>query len=87
LPTDDVWARAVEAIGTGRLGVGAVWEWTSTRSRMGAAGFVVRGGRYRNTRTTPSEGFSRAWEDSAADDVGFRCVSLAPRLHDTTEKP
>lgn len=87
LPTDDVWARAVEVLGTARLGVGAVWEWTSTRSRMGAAGFVVRGGRYRNTRTIPSEGFSRAWEDSAADDVGFRCVSPAPRLHDTTGQP
>jgi len=76
LPTDDVWARTVELLGAALLGVGAVWEWTASRSRLGPGAWIVRGGRYRNTGTIPSEGFTRAWENSAADDVGFRCVSL-----------
>ena len=50
---------------------------------MGTTGYTVRGGRYRNTRTIPTEGFSRTWDNNAADDVGFRGVSRGPRAEDT----
>ena len=33
---------------------------------MGTTGYTVRGGRYRNTRAIPTEGFSRTWDDNAA---------------------
>ncbi len=100
LPTDAIWQRVVEALGAARLGIGSVWEWTSTTARRSRVanldldsdgardadadaddvrGWVVRGGRFRNTPNVPSEGFTRAWEDGAVVDVGFRCVGRPTR--------
>jgi len=45
-----------------------VWEWTTTPAR---AGYVVRGGPWRN-REERALVDNRSWEDEAAPDLGFR---------------
>ena len=71
LPTDDEWQRAVDVLGVARLGIGAVWEWTSTRQ---LDGWIVRGGRFRDDAEKPSDGRTASWQGRPAEDVGFRCV-------------
>ena len=72
LPTDAEWDASLEALGAARLGIGEVWEWTSTSHPKG--GRVVRGGRWRDQATVPARPENRSFETSSAADVGFRCV-------------
>lgn len=71
LPTEDEWAALVGALGAETLGVGEVWEWTSTPRR---GGYVVRGGRWRDAWERAPEAENRSHETAMAADVGFRCV-------------
>lgn len=71
LPTDQEWSTMVDALGAERLGVGEVWEWTTTPRR---GGHVVRGGRWRDAWYRPPSAENRSHETTQADDVGFRCV-------------
>jgi hypothetical protein len=75
LPTEAEWDAAVAALGPDRLGVGEVWEWTSTPHEDG--GRVVRGGRWRDQLTMPSRPENRSFAISPAPDLGFRCVADA----------
>jgi hypothetical protein len=65
LPTEEEWIAAVSALGRDRLGVGVVWEWTSTPHEHG--GWVVRGGA--DHRSSSAE---------AGANIGFRCVVDVP---------
>lgn len=71
LPTDEEWATVVRALGPEALGVGEIWEWTSTPQR---GGHVVRGGRWRDVWDRPPVPENRSQETTLAVDVGFRCV-------------
>ena len=71
LPTEEEWTALVDALGAERLGVGEVWEWTSTTER---GGHVVRGGRWRDAWERPPSPRNRSHETARASDVGFRCV-------------
>jgi hypothetical protein len=73
LPTEVEWAEAVAALGAPRLGIGDVWEWTSTPHENG--GRVVRGGRWRDQVTMPAAPDHRSFQIGPAADVGFRCVA------------
>ena len=73
LPTDDEWSRAVEALGGERLGVGKVWECTTSAFR--GVGWIVRGGRWRDRLAEPPTPANRLFENIAAGDVGFRCFA------------
>jgi hypothetical protein len=75
LPSEAEWEACVAALGRDRLGVGNVWEWTSTPHENG--GRVVRGGRWRDQLTTPSRPENRSFATSPAPDLGFRCVADA----------
>jgi formylglycine-generating enzyme required for sulfatase activity len=72
LPTEGEWTTAVAALGAGKLGTGAVWEWTKTRSSSG--GYVVRGGRWRDQPGRPPSPEHRSFATESAPDLGFRCV-------------
>jgi hypothetical protein len=72
LPTEEEWDSAVRAVGENRLGVGEVWEWTSTVHPDG--GRVVRGGRWRDQTSVPARRDNRSFAVTHAADLGFRCV-------------
>lgn len=72
LPTEAEWESAVTALGAHKLGVGDVWEWTSTPHADG--GNVVRGGRWRDQASLPARPENRSFAVSPAADLGFRCV-------------
>jgi hypothetical protein len=71
LPTDEEWTVVVGALGPEKLGVGEIWEWTSTPQR---GGYVARGGRWRDAWDRPPVPENRSHETAMAVDVGFRCV-------------
>lgn len=71
LPTEDEWDAVVGALGAEALGVGEVWEWSTTPMR---GGHVVRGGRWRDAWDLPALAENRSHETAMAADVGFRCV-------------
>lgn len=73
LPTEAEWEAAVAALGADRLGVGEVWEWTSTPHADG--GRVVRGGRWRDQPSMPPRPENRSFATSPAPDLGFRCAA------------
>ena len=73
LPTEAEWQAAVAALGADRLGVGNLWEWTSTPHEDG--GRVIRGGRWRDQFTMPWRPENRSFATSHAPDLGFRCVA------------
>jgi hypothetical protein len=75
LPTEAEWDAAVAALSADRLGVGEVWEWTSTPHPDG--GRVVRGGRWRDQPGMPPHPENRSFATSPAPDLGFRCVADA----------
>jgi hypothetical protein len=72
LPTEAEWEEAVAALGAERLGVGEVWEWTSTKHPDG--GHAVRGGRWRDMPAMSPAPANRSFATSPAPDLGFRCV-------------
>ncbi len=72
LPTEGEWVAAVTMLGAGRLGTGAVWEWTQTRSSSG--GHVVRGGRWRDQPGSLPSPEHRSFATESGPDLGFRCV-------------
>lgn len=80
LPTEPEWEAAIAALGAGRLGAGAIWEWTSTAHEDG--GRVIRGGRWRDQLTMPSRPENRSFAISPAPDLGFRCVADTPARPD-----
>jgi Sulfatase-modifying factor enzyme 1 len=73
LPTEMEWQTAVKAVGADRLGVGEIWEWTSTPHADG--GHAIRGGRWRDVPAMPPDPTNRSFETSPAADLGFRCVA------------
>jgi formylglycine-generating enzyme required for sulfatase activity len=74
LPTEMEWQNAVKAIGADRLGVGEIWEWTSTPHADG--GHAVRGGRWRDAPAMPPDPANRSFATAPAADLGFRCVAM-----------
>lgn len=72
LPTEMEWQTAVKALGAERLGVGEIWEWTSTPHEK--KGYAVRGGRWRDMPALPPDPANRSFATSPAMDLGFRCV-------------
>jgi formylglycine-generating enzyme required for sulfatase activity len=71
LPLEQEWVDGMVRLGPDAAAVGSVWEWTASRHRHG---HVVRGGAYRDRPGTKGSPGNRSWEDSASQDVGFRCV-------------
>jgi formylglycine-generating enzyme required for sulfatase activity len=72
LPTEAEWQAAIDALGAARLGVGEVWEWTSTPHPQG--GHVVRGGRWRDVPDLAPQPENRSFAEKPATDLGFRCA-------------
>lgn len=72
LPLQDDWVAAMSTLDFEALGGGAVWEWTASRQH---AGYVVRGGRYRDQLHIEPTPLHQSWDDAPADDIGFRCVA------------
>ncbi|MEZ4295586.1 MAG: hypothetical protein R3B70_11470 [Polyangiaceae bacterium] len=73
LATEAEWDAAIEKLGAEKLGVGKIWEWTATPHEDG--GRVIRGGRWRDQLTMPSQPANRSFAVSPAADLGFRCVA------------
>lgn len=71
LPTNREWDWVVRQLGPDALGVGSIWEWTSTAA---VEGLIVRGGKWRNAVHLPASATNLSWESDPAPDVGFRCV-------------
>lgn len=72
LPTEAEWELAATTLGSERLDLGRVWEWTTTTYERG--GRIVRGGRWRDQPTISPRLENRSFETNHAPDVGFRCV-------------
>jgi hypothetical protein len=73
IPDSDEWEHAIAQAGA-RLVLGEVWELTASE-RVGA-GWVVRGGRWRDHPQVPPRPGNLSHSTAAAD-VGFRCVADA----------
>jgi Sulfatase-modifying factor enzyme 1 len=72
LPLNEDWVAAMTTLGFEALGGGVVWEWTASRQH---AGYVVRGGRYRDQLHIKPAVVHQSWDDAPAADIGFRCVA------------
>ncbi|HEY4221062.1 MAG TPA: SUMF1/EgtB/PvdO family nonheme iron enzyme, partial [Myxococcota bacterium] len=77
LPTSPEWdaalAREDEVAPAQRVLFAPIWQWTNTG--FASAGFVVRGGAYRDQPREIPRPENVAFEDRAANDVGFRCAA------------